>query len=352
MKRGARGEGRGARNTKPSFRLALLVSLFFSIPPRASAAEYDPLAQELGPVKPFTLQTSDGKLFEPSELRGKVWVAHFFYTTCTGGCTKTVPVMKALQEAFDGCERDVALVSISLNNDSPDTLGRYARDMGADPKQWLFLTGPTSKVHDIVQRVFYQTAQASGSKEPGREIDHSFNLVIVDGQGEMRGYVDGSSLSNVPRLEERVRELVRAKFVLPALNAVLNALCAMLLIVGYVAIRAKRETLHKACMLSALIVSAVFLTSYLYFHFEVLDGQPTRFQGQGTVRAVYFAILLTHTALAALVAPLALYVAYQGLRDHRPRHVKVARCTLPIWLYVSVTGVVVYVMLYHLYPPI
>ncbi len=315
------------------------------------AAEYDPLTQELGPVKPFRLQTSDGKSFEPSQMRGKVWVAHFFYTTCTGGCTKTVPVMKALQEAFAGRERDVALVSISLNNDSPETLQRYARDLGADPKQWLFLTGPTAKVHDIAQKVFYQTAQLSGSHEPGKEIDHSFNLVIVDGQGDdarLCGWQQpeqcAASRGSNPGIGPR-------KFILPALNAVLNALCAVLLVAGYVAIRARRETLHKVCMLSALVVSAIFLTSYLYFHFVVLDGQPTRFQGQGSVRAVYFAILLTHTMLAALVAPLALYVAYQGLRDHRPRHVRVARWTLPIWLYVSVTGVVVYVMLYHLYPP-
>jgi len=149
-----------------------------------------------------------------------------------------------------------------------------------------------------------------------------------------------------------VRELVRAKFLLPAVNAVLNGLCAVLLVLGYAAIRLRRETLHKICMLSALFVSIIFLTSYLYFHFVVLDGRPTLFRGEGWIRPVYFAILGTHTVLAALVAPLALYVAYQGLRDHRPRHVKVAHWTLPIWLYVSVTGVVVYLMLYQLYPPI
>ncbi len=106
------------------------------------------------------------------------------------------------------------------------------------------------------------------------------------------------------------------------------------------------------CMLSALLVSIAFLGCYLYFHFVVLHGQPTRFRGEGWVRPVYFAILVSHTFLAATVAPLALYVSYQGWRDHRPRHVRVARWTLPIWLYVSITGVVVYVLLYHLYPPI
>jgi protein SCO1/2 len=322
------------------------------------ADEYDPLAQDLGPVKAFSLPASDSKTFEPQALRGKVWVAHFFYTTCTGGCTKTVPTMMALQRAFAGAKQDVALVSISLNNDAPEVLQRYAHDLGADPEQWFFLTGPTDKVHDIVQKVFFQSAQYSGSTEPGKEIDHSFNLVLVDAKGEMRGYVDGSDANLVSRLENRVRHLIRStvperdssKYMLPAVNALLNSLCAVLLVLGYVAIRRRWETLHKVCMLSALVVSMVFLASYLYFHFVVLDGRPTLFRGEGWIRPVYFSILGTHTVLAALVAPLALYVAYQGLRDRRPRHVKVARWTLPIWLYVSITGVVVYWMLYHVYP--
>ncbi len=104
-------------------------------------------------------------------------------------------------------------------------------------------------------------------------------------------------------------------------------------------------------MLAALACSAVFLGCYLYYHFAVLKGESLRMAGEGAVRTVYLTILLTHTILAAIVPFLAIYVAYQGLRDNRPRHRSVARWTLPIWLYVSVTGVVVYVMLYHLYPP-
>jgi uncharacterized membrane protein YozB (DUF420 family)/cytochrome oxidase Cu insertion factor (SCO1/SenC/PrrC family) len=334
------------------YRLMLLAGLFLSLPSPLPAQAYDSLAQDLGTVQPFSLATSDGRVFRPENMRGKAWVAHFFYTTCTGGCTKTAPTMRALQKAFAAAKRDVALVSISLNEDTPENLARYARDLGADPEQWLFLTGPKKAVHDIVQKVFFQTAVLSGNTEPGKEIDHSFNLVVVDRDGEMRGYIDGTSPDALPRLQNRVQSLVRGKFVLPAVNAGLNSLCAILLVAGYLAIRNRLETLHKACMLSALVVSMAFLASYLYFHFAVLDGQPTRFGGEGWARPVYFAILLSHTALAVVVAPLALYVTYQGLRDRRPRHVKVARWTLPIWLYVSITGVVVYWMLYHLYAPI
>jgi uncharacterized membrane protein YozB (DUF420 family) len=142
---------------------------------------------------------------------------------------------------------------------------------------------------------------------------------------------------------------------LPSVNAALNAVCVVLLALGYVTVRRRLITAHKVSMLAALAVSAVFLTSYLYYHIVVKHGEPTRFSERAPdapewVRHLYTGVLLTHTVLAALVAPLALYTAYQGLRGRLVRHVKVARWTLPIWLYVSVTGVVVYWMLYRLYP--
>jgi putative membrane protein len=139
---------------------------------------------------------------------------------------------------------------------------------------------------------------------------------------------------------------------LPLLNAVLNSLSATLVVIGYVAIRImKRVTLHKVCMLSAVVVSALFLASYLYYHFVVKHGQPTHFSGTGGAAFVYYAILLSHTLLAIAAAPLVLITAFLGLRDRLVTHVRLARWTLPIWLYVSVTGVVVYLMLYRLYPP-
>ena len=138
---------------------------------------------------------------------------------------------------------------------------------------------------------------------------------------------------------------------LPSVNAFLNGLSAILLVTGYRAIRRRRIALHQTCMLTALGVSVLFLASYLYYHLQVKGGQPTRFPGEGWIRPVYFTILLTHTVLAAVAAPLAVVTAYLGLRGRLKQHVRIARWTLPIWLYVSVTGVVVYWMLYHLYPP-
>ena len=143
---------------------------------------------------------------------------------------------------------------------------------------------------------------------------------------------------------------------LPSVNAALNGASALLLATGYASIRLRRVALHEACMLAALAVSAVFLASYLYYHLVVRRGEPTHFQDRAPtapdwVRHLYLGILLTHTVLAVAVAPLALVTAYFGLRDRLRRHVLIARWTLPIWLYVSITGVVVYWMLYRLYPP-
>ena len=138
---------------------------------------------------------------------------------------------------------------------------------------------------------------------------------------------------------------------LPTVNATLNAISAVLLIVGHAAIRRGRIVVHKTLMLTALAVSTVFLATYLYYHLVVRHGQPTQFTGEGAARPLYYSILWSHMVLAAATAPLAIFTAYLGLRDRIDKHRRIARWTYPIWLYVSITGVVVYLMLYHLYPP-
>ena len=137
---------------------------------------------------------------------------------------------------------------------------------------------------------------------------------------------------------------------LPAVNAALNALAAVLLVVGYRFIKQRRERAHKATMLAAFGVSLLFLTCYVIYHLKAPLGS-VRFQGPPLVRGVYLAMLFTHVVLAAAVPVLAGVTTYFGLRDQRARHRRIARWTLPIWLYVSVTGVIIYVMLYQLYPP-
>ena len=133
---------------------------------------------------------------------------------------------------------------------------------------------------------------------------------------------------------------------LPAINASLNALAAVFLIAGYAMIHRGRRDLHKACMLAALTTSALFLVCYVIYH---LNTGSRPFPGQGVVRFVYFTILITHVILAAAILPLALVTTARGLSGRYDRHVRIARWTLPLWLYVSVTGVVIYLMLYQMY---
>jgi uncharacterized membrane protein YozB (DUF420 family) len=132
---------------------------------------------------------------------------------------------------------------------------------------------------------------------------------------------------------------------LPALNASLNGLSAVLLCLGYVFIRRRRKLAHRNCMLAALVCSTLFLVSYLVYHAQV---GSVRFPGTGGARVFYLAILVSHTILAATVPFLAVYTATLGLRGRFARHVRIAPFTLPIWLYVSATGVVVYWMLYRM----
>ncbi len=135
---------------------------------------------------------------------------------------------------------------------------------------------------------------------------------------------------------------------LPAVNATLNGVAAVLLVVGWALIKQRRERAHRNTMLAAFAVSVVFLVCYLVYHYQV---GSVKFAGPSGVRAVYLSILFSHIVLAATVPILALITIYLGLKDRRARHRQFARWTFPIWLYVSVTGVVIYVMLYHLYPP-
>ena len=132
---------------------------------------------------------------------------------------------------------------------------------------------------------------------------------------------------------------------LPTVNALLNSTCAVFLLIGYRYIRAKKIEQHRLCMIIAFCCSILFLISYLTYHY--LAGSK-HFPGTGGVRTFYFAILLTHTILAALVPPLAIVTLYRGLKGQYDKHRKIARWAFPIWLYVSITGVIVYWMLYRM----
>ena len=133
-----------------------------------------------------------------------------------------------------------------------------------------------------------------------------------------------------------------------AVNALLNGTSAVLLACGYVAIRSGKVAVHKAFMIAAFAVSSVFLVSYLAYHYRV---GHVAFQGQGWVRPVYFALLLTHTVLAAVIVPMIIVTLRRAWLERFDKHRVIARWTLPLWMYVSVTGVIVYLMVYQIYGP-
>ena len=132
---------------------------------------------------------------------------------------------------------------------------------------------------------------------------------------------------------------------LPALNATLNATSAVFLVTGYILIRRRDRARHQACMIAALVVTGLFLTSYVIYHLQV-GSVP--FKGTGVMRTVYFAVLIPHVILAVCIVPLVIITVSRGLSARYDQHRRIARLTLPLWLYVSVTGVIVYLMLYQM----
>src|SRR5262245_7739623 len=327
--------------------------------------------EALGTVPAFELTERSGQTVSNETLRGKVWIASFVFTRCTGPCPQVTATMERLQKELNLSRRDdLRLVTFTVDpeRDQPKELQEYARHFHADGSKWLFLTGKKEDIHRLLVGGFKVGVQEkpANKRKPGDEFDHDTHLVVVDRDGTIRGYFWGLAPpgnaageevfeNDLRKLRETVRQLSSPPIDFPLLNASLNAAAGVLLILGYVAVRSRRIALHKASMLTAVVVSAVFLGCYLYYHLAIQKGQVTRFserapEAPSWVAKTYLVILGSHTILAALVAPLALYVRWQGLRDRIERHVRLARWLLPVWLYVSVTGVVVYWMLYRLYP--
>jgi len=136
---------------------------------------------------------------------------------------------------------------------------------------------------------------------------------------------------------------------LPTLNAVLNSFSAIFLITGYIYIKKKNRAAHEKAMLIAFSLSALFLVSYVIYHYT---AGATTFTAEGWIRPVYFSVLITHTILAIVVLPPIFILLYRAWKKQYSKHAKLARWTFPVWLYVSVTGVLIYMILYHWFPPV
>jgi protein SCO1/2/putative membrane protein len=285
------------------------------------------------------------------ELADRVWVASFIFTRCKASCPRITAVNKGLQGRLAGS--DVRLVSVTVDpeHDTPEVLAGYAEGFGADPERWLFLTGPKDELHRWIVEHFKLPARDSSGEEVeagAEEVAHSSRLALVDRGNRVVGYFNADDPEEVKELVTRARRLdSRLAAILPTWNAALNGACALMLMLGWMQIRSRNVKGHAACMVTALALSGIFLASYLYYHFGVVHGS-VGFRGEGRgLRLTYFTILLSHTILAAVMVPLVGMTVWLAWKRRFVAHARMARMTFPIWLYVSVTGVVVYWMLYR-----
>ncbi|SIO21961.1 protein SCO1/2/putative membrane protein [Singulisphaera sp. GP187] len=303
----------------------------------------------------FQLTERSGKSITEADLAGRVWVASFIFTHCPLSCPRITGVMKGLQEKL--ADTSVQLVSLSVDpeRDTPEVLANYAKTFKADPNRWWFLTGPKAEVKSLVlDRFKLGLADASPSEvEAGAEaISHSDRLALVAPGNKVIGYFDTTNRATLDALTARAKQLAPAPpkgpawaRQLPAVNATLNATSGVLLLLGWALIRRGRVQAHAVCMSCCVAVSTLFLICYLVYHYEIGGGVP--FRGIGPIRTLYFTILLSHVVLAAAIVPLIAITLVRALRRQFERHARIAKVTFPLWLYVSITGVIIYLMLYQ-----
>ncbi len=301
------------------------------------------------PLGSFRLQERSGRTVTDADLAGDVWVAAFIFTRCPLSCPRISSVMKGLQDPLNASGVKLVSFSVDPEHDTPAVLGRYAEGLGASKDGWWFLTGPEGEIHSLI----FDRFKSSVAKTPEAErradvedVSHSDRLVLVDRGNSVVGFFDSTDAGAVRDLLALAKRKASWARKLPAINADLNGTCALLLMVGWTFILTGRVRAHAACMISAVAVSAVFLACYLTYHFQV---GSVAFRGEGPPKFAYLTILLSHTVLATFgVVPLVALTLTRALRSRFRAHASIARVTYPIWLYVSITGVVIYWMLYQM----
>lgn len=322
-------------------------------PAKPAARSARDLAGTAPPLAPFHFTERSGREINDADLADKVWIAGFIFTRCPSSCPKITATMKSLEGSLDGTGVRLASLSVDPDRDTPEVLDKYARSFDADPERWLFLTGPRAETYDLIIKRFLLPVSAATAEElaNGSEaVLHSQHLALVDRGNRPVGHYSASDPEAVKELLARAIRLDAQggrgwAHRLPPVNASLNSLCAVLLLAGWGFIRNGKTRPHIACMVSAVVVSAIFLACYLVYHFQV-GSVP--FRGVGPIRSVYFTILLSHTVLAAAMVPMIVLTLVRGARGQYEAHTRIARLTFPIWVYVSITGVVIYLLLYQL----
>ena len=328
---------------------ALVTSLQAFGPPTPPAR----VGQDLGdlgyPLGSFRMTERSGRAVTDADLSGDVWVAGFVFTRCPISCPRISSVMKGLQAKFEPTGVRLVSVTVDPTYDQPAVLRKYADGLGADPARWWFLTGREDETVKLILERFHLPIEKNPTPDAdskGEAVRHSPRLALVDRGNVVVGFFDSDDPKAVEDLVAKARRKDSWARKLPPVNASLNGTCALLLMLGWILIRGRNVRGHAACMIAAVAVSSVFLAFYLIYHFQV---GSVSFRGTGWPKVAYLSILLSHTILATLgVVPLVALTLFRAIRKDFHRHASIARVTFPIWLYVSITGVVIYWMLYQM----
>lgn len=326
---------------------ALAVTLALIGPKPRERAATDLAAAGIA-VGPFKLAERSGKAVADTDLADRAWVASFIFTHCPLSCPRITSTLKGVQEKLAGTGVQIASISVDPERDTPEVLARYADRFGADPARWWFLTGDLAEIDRLVRQFKLTRAKAAPEEVAAgaEEFTHSDRLMLVGPGNRVLGSYDSTDPAQVSELIEKAARAGGGwVYRLPFVNATLNGICAVLLAIAWWLILAGKWRAHAACMVAALAVSAAFLTCYLIYHFNVLS---VPYRGEGTARYAYFTILISHVVLAAAMLPMIIMTVLRAARRRFPAHRRIASMTLPIWLYVSITGVVVYWMLYQM----
>lgn len=328
--------------------------------------------ERFGSIESFEFTDARGERITDQDLLGSPWVAVPFFVRCSGPCPSLTADLRSLvYEELMGTGAKLVSFSVDPIYDTPEALAEYAARFDIDTENWLFLTGPEEAMGRFVRNGLKvpldRGPQAeAATQEP--EITHGTRLPVVDAEGQIAGWYQAAraALGSDPAVVDAGFDLLLGRILhlagkpgaergtssLPLLNAVLNGTAFLLLLAGWRAIRTGNKERHILLMRSAFLVSAAFLTSYLIYHLGVQRNQgPRPFNGQGWTKTAYLVLLISHVLLAIVNLPMVLRVLILARREDWEAHKRLARKTLPIWLYVSITGVIVYLLLYPLNPP-
>jgi uncharacterized membrane protein YozB (DUF420 family) len=304
-------------------------------------------------VGDFTLTNQLGESFGLADLKGKVWLADIVFTSCAGPCPEMMRRMAELQTAVPS-NQPVRFVTLTTHPevDTPEVFRRYGQRFGVQSKRWHLLTGSKKQIATAALDGLKLTAldkELAQQENPNDLFIHSTIFVLIDKKGRAREVFESDAPDMKPRMLEAIDKVAKevTLYDLPKVNAGLNALSAVLLTIGFIAIKRGNKTIHRNCMVGALTCSAIFLGCYLYYHFH---AGRTVFKDPAWFRPIYLTMLLTHTILAVAILPMIVVTVVRAAKQRFEAHKRIARWTWPIWMYVSITGVLIYFLLYQIFP--